>query len=70
MIDLDNRVGLCFGVSYSEDTDGDGFTEHEFQLHFDDQDQSRYQNVPNQLRSALDRFNDVPDLSSYYKYVR
>ena len=36
MIDLDNRVGLCFGVSYSEETDGDGFTEHEFQLHFDD----------------------------------
>ena len=38
--DLQNRVGLCFGLTYSEessrDEDGDGITEHRFELHFDD----------------------------------
>lgn len=36
MTDIENRVGLCFGVSYSEESGGDGFTEHKFELHFDD----------------------------------
>ena len=36
MKDLDERPGLCFGMSYTEDTDGDGFTEHRFDLHFED----------------------------------
>ena len=36
MKDIENRVGLCFGVSYSEEIYGDGFTEHKFELHFDD----------------------------------
>ena len=48
MIDINNRVGLCFGISYSEETDGDGFTEHRFELHFEDQDSSRYANIPSQ----------------------
>lgn len=36
MIDIENRIGLCFGISYSENSDEDGFTEHRFDLHFDD----------------------------------
>lgn len=36
MVDIENRIGLCFGISHSELTDGDGFTEHRFDLHFDD----------------------------------
>ena len=36
MKDIENKVGLCFGVSYSEESDSDGFTEHKFSLHFDD----------------------------------
>jgi len=36
MVDIESRIGLCFGISYSEETDGDGFTEHRFDLHFDD----------------------------------
>ena len=68
--DLQDRVGLCFGLSYSESTDGDGFTEHRFELHFDDQEDSRYKNIPNQLQAALDVYNNVPDFSSYYLYVR
>ena len=48
MVDVENRVGLCFGISYSEEGDGDGFTEHRFELHFDDQELSEYQNIPNQ----------------------
>ena len=46
MRDIENRVGLCFGLSYNENTGGDGFTEHRFELHFDDQEDSRYQNIP------------------------
>lgn len=34
--DIENRVGLCFGISYSEETSGDGFSEHKFDFHFDD----------------------------------
>ena len=70
MIDINDRVGLCFGISYSEETGGDGFTEHRFELHFDDQDASRYANIPSQLQAAHDRFNEVPDFTSYYQYVR
>ena len=68
--DIENRVGLCFGISYSEDTDGDGFTEHRFDLHFDDQKTSDFRNIPNQLQAALDRYNDVPDMDSYFLYAR
>jgi len=70
MVDVEKRIGLCFGISYSEETDGDGYTEHRFDLHFDDQEESRYKNVPNQLKAALDRYSDVPDFKSYYEYVR
>ena len=48
MVDINDRVGLCFGISYNEETDGGGFTEHRFELHFEDQDSSRYANIPNQ----------------------
>ena len=68
--DLDNRVGLCFGISYSELSSGDGLTEHRFELHFDDQLDSRYRNIPNQLKTALDPYSDVPDFGSYYLYAR
>jgi len=70
MVDVEKRIGLCFGISYSEETDGDGYTEHRFDLHFDDQEESKYKNVPNQLKAALDRYSDVPDFKSYYEYVR
>lgn len=70
MKDIKERVGLCFGISYSEDTDGDGFTEHRFDLHFDDQETSDYKNIPSQLKAALDKYNDVPDIESYYFYAR
>ena len=42
MEDLIGKVGLCFGMSHSETTDGDGIEEHRFELHFDDQGRSRY----------------------------
>ena len=70
MVDVENRVGLCFGISYSEQGDGDGFTEHRFELHFDDQELSEYQNIPNQNQAEYDRFYDIPDLESYLYYVR
>ena len=70
MIDIENRVGLCFGISYSEETSGDGFTEHKFELHFDDQEQSDYANIPSQIQAAHDRFSNVPDFTSYYQYVQ
>lgn len=70
MMDIKNRIGLCFGITHSEDTDGDGFTEHRFDLHFDDQKTSDYKNIPSQLSAALDKYNDVPDIDSYYLYAR
>ena len=70
MEDIENRVGLCFAMSHSENTDGDGFEEHRFELHFDDQTRSRYQNIPNMLGNALNLNSDVPDFDSYYLYVR
>lgn len=70
MVDIENRLGLCFGISHSEDTDGDGFTEHKFDLHFDDQESSRYRNIPSQLKQGIDIFADTPDFDSYKKYVR
>ena len=71
MIDIDNRVGLCFGVSYTEEKDGEGdFTEHRFELHFDDQELSKYRNIPSQLEPFLQRFNQQPRVSSYMFYAR
>ena len=46
MKDFENRKGLCFGISHNEIESEDGFTEHTFEFHFDDLDNSRYKNIP------------------------
>jgi len=70
MIDVENRIGLCFGISYTNTTDPDGYEEHRFEMHFDDQEASRYRNIPSQLNPSVNIYADVPDFDSYYRYVR
>ena len=70
MKDFENRVGLCFGITYNEEESEDGFTEHTFELHFDDLDNSKYKNIPSQLSAAFDKYSGEPQMPSYYLYVR
>ena len=70
MKDIKDRVGLCFGITYSEETDGDGFTEYKFELHFDDQEMSKYKNIPSILKSQFNKYNNEPDIDSFYLHTK
>ena len=58
--------GLCMGLSHVVH----GPSDHEFLLHFNDQDSEQEYNQPSQINYAADRYLRNPDTVSYDKYVR
>ena len=66
MVDVFDKVGLCFGISYEEGE----LNEHTFHMHFDDQDTSGYKNIPNQKNPAVDPFSTALDADSFRHYTR
>jgi len=70
MTEADSHRGICFGISMvkHKDISEPDFVEYEFNLHFDDQEKSEYQNVPNQRNPAFDPYAEVADLASYELY--